>query len=341
MLLKNGTRVYKSIGFKITAWYSLSVFIILLIASGFLYYRLSHKLNKEVNHILIDESGDVLQDILDDTLTQNNLSVAIEKETSNAKYFKLSARLLDIDQNTVVCSANFFAPDLKTSERSITHAKNGKFGFDTIRIEGIESPYRLITRPVYIDNALKYYLQVGIYLKHTQKIVENLLENFAMLIPSLMIISIFCGWLISRRSLRPIKDITNATREITIFNLNKRLSIAHTGDELDKLTNTINHMLDRLENSFKRTIQFTSDASHELRTPIAALKTGIEVTLSRDRSPEEYSLLLINNLRVLERLTSMINDLLELSRTDSDANILHLKSINLSNILMELHKNSW
>ncbi|MDR4503518.1 MAG: heavy metal sensor histidine kinase [Candidatus Scalindua sp.] len=338
MFSKNATKFYQSICFKITVWYSVSIFIILITAGGFLYFRLTHKLNKEVNLILFDESGEVLQDIMEKKFTQNSLKDAIEMEASDEKYFKVSARVLDMEQNTLITSANFFAPDLKISERSIGNAEKGTVTFDTIRVQGRESPYRLITRPVYLDNSLKYLLQVAIYLKPTQKIVENLEENFAMLIPVLTIITVLCGWLIAKRSLAPIKGINKMTQTITASNLSKRLHATHTGDELDTLTGTINNMLDRLENSFKRTRQFSSDASHELRTPIASLKTGIEVTLSKNRTTEEYCVLLINNLRVLERMTRLVNDLLELSRTDSDVNVLDMKLINLADILKDQHE---
>lgn len=338
MFSKSETRFYQSIYFKITLWHSVSIFTILIIAGGFLYFRLRHKLNREVNNILFDESGEVLQDIMEETDRQNSLKDAIEKESSDEKYFKISARVLDMEKNTLITSANFFAPALKISEISMKNAKKGAVTFDTIRVEGVESPYRLITRPVYHNNSLKYLLQVGIYLKPTVKIVENLEENFAMLIPALVIISIFCGRSIAKRSLNPIKEINSTTQKITVSTLSERLRSSHTGDELDTLTATINHMLDRLENSFKRTRQFTSDASHELRTPLAALKAGIEVTLSRRRSNEEYCVLLINNLKVLERMTKLVNDLLALSRTDSEANALDLKLINLAKILKQLHK---
>lgn len=134
----------------------------------------------------------------------------------------------------------------------------------------------------------------------------------------------------------PIENITRTTREITASNLNKRLLPTHTGDEVDELANTINLMLDRIEDSFVRIVQFTSDVSHELRTPVAAIKTGTEVMLSRERTVEEYRELLENNLSALERMTRMISDLLEISRSDSGVNILHLKSFNLGNMLKEL-----
>jgi heavy metal sensor kinase len=341
MSSKSGIRFFKTIGFKITLWYSVSVLVILLIAGSFLYFRLKHKLIKEVDRALMDDSVDILQEISGDKYIQSDLKVAIEKEASNKKFHKISARLLDVEKNTFITSTNFFSPDSQIYEESITKAKakakeRVEDTFETIRVEGMEFPFRLLTKPIYHADSLKYILQMSFYLKSMCKSVENIEENFIMLIPALIIFSIAGGWLIARKSLAPIENINETTRKITATNLSMRLSPTHAGDELDELTKTINLMLNRIEESFSRIIQFTSDASHELRTPITSLKTGTEVILSKERTAEEYRELHENNLRELKKITRMISDLLILLRSDSGTKNLHPKSLNLGNVLKEL-----
>ncbi|MFQ5685163.1 MAG: heavy metal sensor histidine kinase [Candidatus Scalindua sp.] len=336
MSSKSWDSFFKTVGFKITIWYSLSVFTILIIFGGFLYFRLSYKLRKEIRSILFDESEDILQSIQNGNHSVNDLQNLVNIKSSSMRYMRRTVRLYDIEQNTFITPGNFFDPKLKISENTISNTEKGKHTFEKIWIEGSSSPYLLITRPVKSGNSLKYILQVGIYMKLPYKSLETVGENFLILIPVLFIVSIAGGWLIARKSLAPIENITETTRKITSSNLSTRLSPIYTGDELAELIKTINLMLDRLEASFKRTVQFTTDASHELRTPIASLKTGIEVILSRERTSEEYRELLEGNLNDLERMTRMISDLLELSRSDSGANILHLKSFNLSKMLKDL-----
>ena len=337
MLSKNRIRFFKTIGFKITLWYSLSVMVIHLAAGSFLIFRLKHKLIKEVDRTLLDDSGELLQEISGDKQILSDLKVAIEKKASNKKFHRISVRLLDVGENSFITSSNFFSPNSQVYEKSITKAKKRREGTsETIRIKGMEFPFRLLTKPIYYSDSLKYILQISFYLKSTYKSVENTEENFITLIPVLIIFSIAGGWFIARKSLAPIGNINETTRRITASNLETRLAPINTGDELDELIMTINLMLDRLEDSFKRTVQFTSDASHELRTPIASLKTGTEVILSRERTSEEYRELLENNLSALERMSRMISDLLELSRADSGASILHLKSFNLGSMLKDL-----
>lgn len=337
MSSKSRIRLFRTIGFKITLWYSLSVMVILLIAGSFLYFRLKHKLIKEVDRTLLDESVEILQEISGGKYIQNDIKITIEKMASNKKFHKISARLLDADKKTFITSKNFLNPNAQIYEESITKAEErGESTFETIRVEGMSFPYRVLTIPIYHGDSLKYILQISFYLKSTYKSVENIEENFMMLIPALIIFSIAGGWLIARKSLLPIEDINESARKITASNLSMRLSPTHAGDELDELINTINLMLNRLEESFRRIVQFTSDASHELRTPIASIKTGTEVILSKERTAGEYRELHENNLRELEKITKMISDLLILLRSDSGIKNLHPKSFNLGNTLKEL-----
>jgi len=335
MPLNSRVRFFKAIGFKITLWYSLSVLLILLIAGTFLYFRLRHTLNKETDNILFDISEDAIQSIQAYHYPAGDLQKIMNLESSSHKYLRETIRLYDIEQSTFYGSGNFIVPNLRITDDEITKAIKGENILKTIRVEGLRSPYRLITR--YIDTAdHKYIIQVGIYMKLSYKTLENMQENFLMSVPILLLISIAGGWLISKRSLSPIENITKVTQKITASNLNKRLVSSHTGDELEKLTNTINFMLSRIENSFIKNVQFTSDVSHELRTPIASIKTGIEVMLTKKRTAEEYCTLLENILTILERIIRMVNELLELSRSDSGISIVNLNLFNLSSMLKAL-----
>ncbi len=336
MSSKSRIRLFKTISVRIALWYSLSVILILLSTDIFMYYRLRHTLNKETDRILFDVSEDVLDSIKGFHFSVSDLQKMINIESSSQKYLRASIRLYDIEQNTFISSENFFAPNLKISDDDIANAIKGENTLSSIWVEGLRIPYRLITRYVEVDNSCKYILQIGIYMRLSYKTVENMQENFLMLVPVFIILGIIGGWLVSRKSLSPIKKIIENTREINSSTLNARLVSAETGDELDELAKTINLMLDRIEASFNRITQFTSDVSHELRTPIASLKTGTEVILSKERTVEEYRGLHEDNLIALERMARMISDLLALSRSDSGADILHLKAFNLSNMLKEL-----
>ncbi len=336
MLSKSRVRFFKTVSVRTALWYSLSVVLMLIVLGSFLYYRLRHTLNKETDRILFDESEEILQTIQNNNYTVNDIQKLIMRETSSKKYLRTSVRLYDTEQSSFIGADNFIVPDLKLSDDEIAKAVKGEHSLKKIWVEGLRSPYRLVTRPVVIGNSCKYILQVGIYMRLSYKTVENMEENFLMSAPILIILSIIGGWLISKKNLSPITKMTETARQITGSDMKRRIFSSHTGDEVDELANTINMMLDRIEDSFTKIAQFTADVSHELRTPVASLKTGIEVILSRERTAEEYRKLLYHSLMSLERITRTISDLMEISRSDSGSNILHPKSFNLCNMLKDI-----
>ncbi|MBK9183288.1 MAG: HAMP domain-containing protein [Ignavibacteria bacterium] len=136
-------------------------------------------------------------------------------------------------------------------------------------------------------------------------------------LPVALILSVGMGWFIAGRSLRPVDVITRSARQITASNLGLRLPVPPSDDEIARLTETLNDMIARLETSFAQIRQFTSDASHELKTPLAILMGELEVALRRPMREDEYRATLASCLEEVERLTQVVQGLLELSRAET------------------------
>ena len=339
MFLKNRFKIFKTIGFKITLWHSLSVLIILIFAGSFLYYNMKRKLNNEVNCLLLDESEDILGQFLDSNFHLEGLKQEIESETTSGRFRRISARLLDIGQQTIIISKNFFDPSFKISNQALKNAKNKKYTIETVKGENVTNLYRVLTKPIFYENSLKYLFQVAIFLEPAYKASKSFRENILILIPGIIVISIFGGFFIARRSLAPVGYIIRSTNSITASKLNTRIDKTTSADELEELTDTINHMLNRLEDSFKMIVRFTADISHELRTPLTTLKAETEIILSRERTIETYRELHESNLNEYEKIIRMIEDLLVLLRSDSGEQNLNIYSFSLGKMLNELSNN--
>src|SRR5262249_4159803 len=120
---------------------------------------------------------------------------------------------------------------------------------------------------------------------HTLDLLKLLLGS---MIPVAILIACLGGAWLSGRALKPVRDITAAALTISIENLSGRLPVPPTGDDLARLTEVLNTMIERLESAVKTLSQFVTNASHELRTPLAIIRTTAELALRRGRTPESY-----------------------------------------------------
>lgn len=143
------------------------------------------------------------------------------------------------------------------------------------------------------------------------------------------------GKFFSRGALKPVLRMAEKAGEITATNLDLRLSEGNRKDELDRLAVTFNRMLDRLENSFDAQKEFVSNISHELRTPLTAIIGEIELTLSREKTPEEYREALEKLLHDAKRLSTLTTGLLDLARASYQQSELSLREARLDEILMD------
>src|SRR2546423_12433710 len=140
-----------------------------------------------------------------------------------------------------------------------------------------------------------------------------------MAVPFALLLSGGLAYLLARKALAPMEQLHRATEQVTADRLDRRLPVVNPGDELGRLTQTINAMIARLERSFAEVRRFTADASHELRTPLTAIRTEAEVALGKPLTVAEHQNLLGSILEECERLTRLADQLLDLAREDASA----------------------
>ena len=149
------------------------------------------------------------------------------------------------------------------------------------------------------------------------------------LIPGLLFLAGAGGYWISRRALEPVDKITAAAESISIRNLGGQLSVPRSGDELQRLSETLNRMLARLNESVQRISQFTADASHELRAPVSIIRTTAELAVQTERSGAESREDMTIILAEAERVTRLIDSLLLLARADAGEDGLQRELVDL------------
>jgi heavy metal sensor kinase len=155
----------------------------------------------------------------------------------------------------------------------------------------------------------------------------ELLAASALFLPFMVAAAVVLSLRMSRAVLQPIADITKRAQQITSSNLQQRLPVKGSGDEIDQLAAVFNVALSRLDESFTELRRFSGDASHELRTPLAVVRTMGEVGLQRDASAAEYRDLISHMLEELGRLSQLLEQLLLVSQADAGMVELHRSTV--------------
>ncbi|MGP1680264.1 MAG: heavy metal sensor histidine kinase [Burkholderiales bacterium] len=171
---------------------------------------------------------------------------------------------------------------------------------------------------------------VAVNIDHQRDFVAALRRILWFSIAAGMLLTGVLAWIAARRGLEPIRRIAALAHNISASRLDERLSLDQVPPELSDLASALNSMLARLEDSFRRLSDFSSDLAHELRTPVGNLVTETEVALSRARSADQYREVLYSNLEEYNRLSRMIGDMLFLAKADNGLIVPRQETVNLA-----------
>ncbi len=288
-----------SIHTRLALWYTSVLLISLVIVGAFSYSLLARALAEDVDRQLLG-----LAKILRGAVaTRHPADLELDAEFHDQLF-----QVVD-GQGTVT----YRSPRLKG--RTLPPA--GATHFETVQLGN--EPARLATLPVTDEPEPSAFVQVAVSLTHTRRALAHYLETFVVLIPLALGLAAVSGALMARKALAPVDAISREARRIRAEDLSRRLRLRGTGDELDRLTETLNEMLARLEGAFAEMRRFSADAAHELRTPLTALKGGLEVALRAERSADAYRDVLAASLTEVDRLIRLAEDLLLVARSGAEA----------------------
>lgn len=177
----------------------------------------------------------------------------------------------------------------------------------------------------------------GILVGSSLKIANQDLTRIDQLVSVIgfvaLILAPLGGLLLANRAIRPIAEQTRTAARLRPTQLNERLPTRNSGDELDRLAITFNALLDRTAEYLQQKHDFLANAAHELRTPLAAIRSSVEVALNSDRSAEEYRELLGDVIEETESLELLVRQLLLLAEVDADRLKIHAESLRLEELI--------
>ena len=312
-----------SIRTRLTLWYSVVLLAGLVLLSAGIWVTVSHSLRASLDDSLTEHAAGVITVLRTESESENSNHLSEElNEYATATPGGNLMEIRDAQGHPILQSKTVAMPATGSAPAFAEQTSN------SVR-------YRTFTTTVRV-NGQPYRVLVATPMDATEVTLRRVRWLLLWSAPAVLLLASLGGIWISRRALAPVDEITLAARSIGIQSLSRRLDVPSTGDELQRLSETWNEMLARLEAAVKRLSQFTADASHELRTPVALIRTTAELTLRRERSPETYREALRQVVLESERTSRLVDDLLLLARADAGLPSLALERMELTPLVRDV-----
>lgn len=282
------------------------------------------------NHVNNDISLEVSKHLTEIEIKNNQIILTHldewnEREHNTVDVNPVFVQFVDIKGKAVVKS-----PNLKNLSLVLNKNISNNELFDT---KLSKNAIRQIQVPL-INNGKKIgFLIIAMSLEDSLMVINNLFNILIIVYPLILVVLFLIARLIAGRSIKPVTSIIDTASRITKDNLKSRIELPYNKDELYTLSETINNLLDRIENAIEREKEFTSDASHELRTPLAVIKGTLEVLIRKPRNVEEYQDKINFCILEVDRINNLVDQLLLLTRFENQKVSLQQDKLNLNQFI--------
>jgi heavy metal sensor kinase len=322
--------MFDSVRMRLTLWYA-AVLAVALIAFALLVYSAAARgFYERQDESLRSTAATVASAYLEELAEQRSPAKASEVVLVELVFPNRYVAITDTEGQVIAQAGNLPGQRLIVPAASLSEARQRGIGFKD------SNGLRVAISPVFQDqNKQPGFVVVAESLNVVSDSLRSLRRSFYTGVPLILILASLGGYFLARKSLAPMALMNEQTRSITAGNLSARLDVANPRDEVGGLATTINDLLGRLENAFEEQQRLIADSSHELRTPVAVVRTEAEVALEQERETGEYrtSLALIRD--EAERLSRIVEDLFILARQPLVSPALARESIRLNDLVRD------
>ncbi|MBC7842223.1 MAG: HAMP domain-containing protein [Gemmatimonadaceae bacterium] len=327
---------------RLTLWYTILLGLPVIVFAVICYVVVSGTLERRTDIFIGDALSAFSRELEAERRASMTVVDAMRTAVTEVRFRELHIAILD--SNAQVVAMNALAEDEEVSsasrrptpdieQRMLDSVRARAHGTPiAITVPSARGDFRMLARP--LDVGGHRYTLTGAYsLRDIDDVLQRVRTMFLLAIPLLLITASFGGYSLARRSLAPVAAMSAQAAAITVSNMHERLPVGG-GDELVGLASVVNGLLDRLENAFDQQRRFVTDASHELRTPTAVVRTEADITLSRDhREESEYRESVTVMQDAARRLTRIVDDLFLLSRADSGHLVMRRSPLYLEDLV--------
>jgi two-component system OmpR family sensor kinase len=316
---------------RVAGAFAVAMAIVLAGTSLFLYLRLASHLALALDRQLRLRAQDLTALVQDprSSLTPAGASRFVESGESYAQLVDSRGRVLQAT-HTLGEQSLLTAGELAQARRETIYANRRT-------VPGLDEPSRLLATPVERDGK-RLVLLVGNTRQDRAETLASFRDELVIAGPIALILATLAGYLLAGLSLRPVESMRRRAAEISAETADDRLPVPQTRDEVERLGETLNEMLARLESALQRERDFVADAGHELRTPLALVRTELELALRHSGSPEELREAVRRSSEEVERLARLAEDLLLIAGSDRGRVPLRLEPLDPSELLATVTK---
>jgi arylsulfatase A-like enzyme/signal transduction histidine kinase len=304
--LKSQGPTWRTLRFRLAIWNALVVIVTALVTLAGLRQGVRWALIHELDQVLIDDARGIALTIGSlKAADADQLKADLSRMAQGHEHHGWYVKLLDENERQL-----WATPDARPNGRPLIGPKElSPVSFDSYRIVNLRVPPTI--PPV-------TYIRVGATLSRIEADMARIDRWVLLAAGAVLIVAPVGGYWLASRAAQTIGEIISTAARLRPNHLDERLPIRGSGDELDKLAETINSLLDRIAAYLDVKRDFLANAAHELRTPLAAIRSSVEVALDGSHSPEEYEDLLVDLINECTALETLVNQLLLLSETEAD-----------------------
>jgi signal transduction histidine kinase len=311
----------------VAAAFALAMAIVLMGMSWFVYDHLGSELGRSIDNHLQLRAVDLAVDI-----ESSSSLLAADVATDFGEPGERYAQLIDLSSGRVVKNTPLIGVRPLLSPAELRRARTAAFFGTRPRVPGLDEPSRFLADGV-DRGETSYVLVVGATLGDRSEALASLRRQLLIVVPAALALATLAGYVLAGYALRPVESMRRRAASISAETAGDRLPVPSTRDEIERLGETLNAMLARLELALQRERDFVADAGHELRTPLALLRTELELALRHAGSPEQLREAIRVSSSEVDRLAQLAEHLLLIARSDAGKLTLRLEPIDSADLL--------
>ena len=332
MFLKKVTKLKNTLLFRLTALYAVAFISVSLVSFLIFYFYVYAVSMERMDDELLDEV-----EIFSEAMTAKGLAgikakiaETAEMEDPEEEFY----RLMNINGD-ILATTDMSAWGTVTAQDALAKLSNSddEYIAETISVNNDDDDFeaRLITAVIGPDTIL----QIGETLEEVEEYLEIFRNLLLILISILIVLSTLIGWVLARQALVDMKQVSKTAEEISKGAYDKRVVVKGQFEEIKKLGDTFNQMLDRIENLLKSMKEINDNIAHDLRSPLARIRGIAEMTLTEEKSISGYKDMAVSTMEECDSLITMINTMLDITEAEAGVNGTRVEEFDFASLISD------